>query len=197
MIDFLKHYHIILGSQSPRRKELLRGMDIDFEVLIQNTKEDYPETLPTTEVPEYLACKKATAYNFSQLPENTLLITSDTIVLLNDEILGKPQDEEDARKILSKLSGNMHTVLSGVCLKTNKKQHSFTATSHVFFRQLEDIEIDHYVTHYKPLDKAGAYGIQEWIGYIGIERIEGSYFNVMGLPTQKLFVEMKKFLEKI
>ncbi len=129
------------------------------------------------------------------LPANTLLITADTIVWLDGECIGKPLDEQDAKIMLLKLSGKRHTVATGVCLRTRERQHSFFVNTEVFFRQLEPDEIDYYVAHYQPLDKAGAYGIQEWIGYIGVERIEGSYFNVMGLPVQRLYTELKQFIQ--
>ena len=196
---------IVLASNSPRRKELLSGLGLEFEIrTMQGLDESYPEGLPMEEIPQYISRKKAAAYT---LDKDELLITADTIVWLDGEVLGKPADEAEARQMLRKLSGKTHQVITGVTLMYNEqctmisgqssmpneiKQHSFASVSQVTFAQLSDAEIDHYVTHYRPLDKAGAYGIQEWIGYIGVTSIEGSYFNVMGLPVQKLYTELKK-----
>jgi septum formation protein len=181
---------IILASNSPRRKELLSGLDFDYEVrTIQGLDESYPEGLPMENIPQYISQKKAAAYT---LKINELLITADTIVYLDGKVLGKPANETEAKQMLRELSGKTHQVITGVTLTTTEMQHSFASVSQVTFSQLSDAEIDHYVTHYRPLDKAGAYGIQEWIGYIGVSRIEGSYFNVMGLPVQRLYSEMKK-----
>lgn len=181
---------IILASNSPRRKELLAGLGFDYEVrTLQGLDESYPEGLSMEEIPQYISRKKAAAYT---LNPDELLITADTIVYLDGEVLGKPADEAEAKQMLRKLSGKTHQVVTGVTLSTTEMQHSFASVSQVTFAQLSEAEIDHYVTHYRPLDKAGAYGIQEWIGYIGVTRIEGSYFNVMGLPVQRLYSEMKK-----
>lgn len=181
---------IILASNSPRRRELLSGLGFDYEVrTLQGLDESYPEGLSMEEIPQYISRKKAAAYT---LGEDELLITADTIVWLDGEVLGKPVDEEDAKQMLRKLSGKTHQVVTGVTLSWSDQQHSFASVSQVTFAQLTDEEIDYYVTHYHPLDKAGAYGIQEWIGYIGVTSIEGSYFNVMGLPVQRLYTEMKK-----
>lgn len=181
---------IILASNSPRRRELLSGLGFDYEVrTLQGLNESYPEGLSMEEIPQYISRKKAAAYT---LGEDELLITADTIVWLDGEVLGKPVDEEDAKQMLRKLSGKTHQVVTGVTLSWSDQQHSFASVSQVTFAQLTDEEIDYYVTHYHPLDKAGAYGIQEWIGYIGVTSIEGSYFNVMGLPVQRLYTEMKK-----
>lgn len=181
---------IILASNSPRRKELLAGLGFDYEVrTLQGLDESYPEGLSMEEIPQYISRKKAAAYT---LNPDELLITADTIVYLDGEVLGKPVDEAEAKQMLRKLSGKTHQVVTGVTLSTTEMQHSFASVSQVTFAQLSEAEIDHYVTHYRPLDKAGAYGIQEWIGYIGVTRIEGSYFNVMGLPVQRLYSEMKK-----
>ena len=181
---------IILASNSPRRKELLSGLGLDYEIrTLQGLDESYPEGLTMEEIPQYISRKKAAAYS---LNPDELLITADTIVWLDGEVLGKPADEAEARQMLRKLSGRTHQVVTGVTLTTTNLQHSFASVSQVTFAQLSDAEIDYYVTHYHPLDKAGAYGIQEWIGYIGVKAIEGSYFNVMGLPVQRLYTELKK-----
>ncbi len=183
-------YKIVLASNSPRRKELLSGLGLDYEVrTLQSLDESYPEGLPMEEIPMYISRKKAAAYT---LGEDELLITADTIVYLEGEVLGKPADEAEAKDMLRKLSGKTHQVVTGVTLTTNEFQHVFASVSQVTFAQLSEAEIDHYVTQYRPLDKAGAYGIQEWIGYIGVTALEGSYFNVMGLPVQRLYSEMKK-----
>ena len=187
----LSTYNIILGSQSPRRKELLAGLDIEFTTkVIPGLEETYPDTLQGEEIPIYLAEQKADAYT---LEDNDLLITADTIVWLNGRVYGKPADEAEAREMLRSLSGKTHDVITGVCVRTNKKNVSFASTTKVRFAELTDAEIEHYVNKYRPMDKAGAYGIQEWIGYIGVEHIEGSYFNVMGLPIQRLYTVLKEF----
>lgn len=187
----LSTFNIILGSQSPRRKELLAGLDIEFTTkVIPGLEETYPDTLQGEEIPIYLAEQKADAYT---LEDNDLLITADTIVWLNGHVYGKPADETEAREMLHSLSGKTHDVITGVCVRTNKKNVSFASTTKVRFAELTDAEIEHYVNKYRPMDKAGAYGIQEWIGYIGVEHIEGSYFNVMGLPIQRLYTVLKEF----
>lgn len=183
-------YKIVLASNSPRRKELLSGLGLDYEVrTLQGLDESYPEGLSMEEIPMYISRKKAAAYT---LKPDELLITADTIVYLEGEVLGKPADEAEAKEMLHKLSGKTHQVVTGVTLTTKEFQHAFASVSQVTFAQLTEAEIDHYVTQYRPLDKAGAYGIQEWIGYIGVTALEGSYFNVMGLPVQRLYSEMKK-----
>ncbi len=192
MLDNLKKYHIILASNSPRRKELLAGLGLTFEVrTIPNIDESYPDTLAGEEIPLYLSQKKAEAYR-SQLSPVDLLITADTIVWIDGQVLGKPHNEEHACWMLKKLSGRLHHVITGVTL-TNPVvgQYSFSVVSGVEFDVLSDEEIDYYVSHYHPLDKAGAYGVQEWIGYIGVRRLMGSYYNVMGLPVQRLYQELK------
>lgn len=203
---------IILASNSPRRRELLSGLGLEFEVhTLKGLDESYPEGLSMEEIPLYISRKKAEAYTIGP---DELLITADTIVYLDGEVLGKPADEAEARAMLRKLSGRTHQVVTGVTLKVSPKSSpegkdltrlpspsgegmgerlfSFSSVSQVTFAQLSEEEIDYYVAHFRPLDKAGAYGIQEWIGYIGVTRIEGSYFNVMGLPVQRLYSEMKK-----
>lgn len=182
---------IILASKSPRRRELLAGLDLDFEVkVIPGIAENYPDCLPSERIPQYIAAEKAEAYKGSIAPDE-VVITADTVVILNDEIMGKPKDYAQAREMLHKLSGKTHQVTTGVCLTTVSSQKQFHVTSHVTFKLLSDDEIDYYVSHYHPLDKAGAYGIQEWIGYVGVTRLEGSFFNVMGLPVQRIWEELK------
>lgn len=186
-------YHIILASNSPRRKELLNGLDLDYEVkVLPDIEETYPESLSTEEIPLYIAEEKAAAYQ-QMMAKDDLIITADTVVVLGDEVLGKPSDLDDARRMLRELSGKTHQVITGVCLMTKDKKRSFTVTTDVTFKELTDEEIDYYVETYKPLDKAGAYGIQEWIGYIGVTGLNGSYFNVMGLPVQRIYNELKVF----
>jgi septum formation protein len=192
MLNNLNDYHIILGSKSPRRKHLLAELDLNFEVQIIDTDESFPADMSIDEVAEYLAQKKALPFE-AGLNNNKLVITADTIVALGNEILGKPADYNDAFEMLKKLSGKPHRVLTGVCISTKNKQHSFTAETTVYFKKLSDNEITYYLNQFEPYDKAGSYGIQEWIGYIAIERIEGSYFNVMGLPVQHLYEELQKF----
>ena len=183
---------IILASNSPRRKELLAGLDLEFEVrVMKGIDESYPSDLPTAEIAEYISTKKASAYVFA---DDELLITADTIVVLGDEVMGKPVDAQDACRMLRMLSGNTHQVITGVCLKTNSQERHFSVTTDVTFKELSDDEISYYVEHYKPFDKAGSYGIQEWIGYIGCTALHGSYFNVMGLPVQRIYSELQGLL---
>jgi len=183
-----KKLKIILASASPRRKELLAGLDLNFEVkVIKGVSESYPEDLRAEEVPQYISREKAAAY---QVAENELLLTADTVVVVNNTILGKPHDAADARRMLRLISGRTHQVVTGVTLTTAKAQKTFGVTTDVTFRQLTDDEIDYYITHYRPFDKAGAYGIQEWIGYVGVTSIHGSYYNVMGLPVQRIYQEI-------
>ena len=190
MLSHLNIYHIVLASQSPRRQELLRGLNIPFEVQSIDVEENYPERLSDAEIPCYLAEKKANAYS---LQENTMLITADTIVWIGKRVLGKPTDKDDAIDILRTLSGKTHEVITGVCITTQKKRKTFSVVSKVRFVELSDEEINFYIEKYRPYDKAGAYGIQEWIGYIGVEYIEGSFYNIMGLPVQRLYTELKKW----
>ncbi len=194
MLD-LNGFKIILASKSPRRHNLLQGLRIDFEIRTKHVDESFSEELKGAEIPEFLARKKADAFRDSLL-ENELVITSDTVVCLGDSVFNKPDTEEEAIEMIATLSGKSHQVITGVCLTTSGKQAVFSDVTKVYFAQLEKAEIEWYVKNFKPYDKAGAYGIQEWIGYIGIEKIEGSFYNVMGLPTQKLYVELKKFLKK-
>ena len=189
----MKAKKIILASNSPRRRELLAGLDISFEVkVIPGIDESYPENLPAVEVPQYISKAKADAY-LGMIDDDTMVITADTVVVLDNEILGKPVDDDDARRILHKLSGKTHQVITGVCLTSLDKQRVFAVTTGVTFKQFTEQEIDYYVSHYHPLDKAGAYGIQEWIGHIGVTSLNGSYFNVMGLPVQRIYMEMQDF----
>ncbi|MDR2232620.1 MAG: Maf-like protein [Tannerella sp.] len=184
---------IILASNSPRRKELLRGLEIPFEVrLISDIDESYPDEMVPTEIPVFLARKKAAAY-LSSLKENELLITADTIVIIDNQVIGKPLDRDEAIRMLQQLSGSTHEVITGVVLTSSAKQVEFSDHSFVDFGELSLDEITHYVDTYCPYDKAGAYGIQEWIGYIGIQGIRGSFYNVMGLPVHKLYQELKAF----
>ena len=186
-------YKVLLASNSPRREELLRGLDIDFEIkVLPDIDESYPSDLPVEEVAEFLALKKASSYT-SNLKDDELLITADTVVILNNIIYGKPTNKEEAKEMLCALSGKTHRVISGVCLASTKKQTSFSVSSDVEFSELTNDEIEYYIERYVPYDKAGSYGIQEWIGYIGVKHLSGSYFNIMGLPIQRLYREMKSF----
>ena len=181
---------LILASNSPRRKELLGGLGIPFEVrVLQGIDESYPETVPTDKIAEFIATNKAIAY---EVAADEILITADTVVIVDDEILGKPADADDARQMLRKLSGKSHHVITGVSLKSYDKQKTFSVDTEVTFKTLSESEIDYYVTRYKPFDKAGAYGIQEWIGYIGVTSLRGSYFNVVGFPVQRIYDELCK-----
>lgn len=191
-MNWLPGYNYILASKSPRRQELLRELGISFSVEILDVDESYPESLNREEIPVFLAELKAKPFS-GKLTENDLLITADTIVWLNGEVFGKPAGKQEAIEILQKLSDNEHQVISGVCLTSAQKQKSFFSVSNVRFKKLSDSEINFYIDEYKPYDKAGAYGIQEWIGYIGITHIEGSFFNVMGLPVQQLYTEILQF----
>ncbi|GAB1403662.1 MAG: Maf family nucleotide pyrophosphatase [Lentimicrobiaceae bacterium] len=188
-------YHIILASNSPRRQMLLKEAGINFEVRVIPTGETYPDYLERDKVSMYIAAKKAEAFSFDDLPENSLIITADTMVWLGAKSIGKPKDGAEAMAMLQQLSGNTHLVSTGVCLKTRDKVRIFNVETAVTFRTLTSEEIVFYVNTYKPFDKAGAYGIQEWIGFIGVEKIMGSYTNVIGLPVQKLYMELKRFCE--
>ena len=186
-------YKIILASNSPRRKELLAGLDLQFEVrVLQDIDESYPHDLPTLKIAEFISKKKADAY-VETMADDELVITADTVVILGDEVMGKPHDEADAKRMLGELSGQTHQVATGVTLSTRERQMSFSVVTDVTFKQLSADEIDYYVHTYHPMDKAGAYGIQEWIGYIGVTALKGSYFNVMGLPVQRIYEALKTF----
>lgn len=204
-------YKIILASNSPRRRELLAGLDVNFEVkVLRGIDESYPEDLNAYDVAEYIAQKKADAYRSlldgDEASDDLLILTADTVVIApaadeqNDQegkgiILGKPQNADDAVRMLKMLSGKTHHVVTGVCLTTKKEQRKFSVCTEVSFKEFDEWEINYYITHYKPFDKAGAYGIQEWIGYIGCTGLKGSYFNVMGLPVQRIYDEMLKLAE--
>lgn len=192
MLSHLNNYKIILASQSPRRQELLRGLNIPFEVKVIDVEETYPAQLVGVDIPMFLAEKKADAYK-KIMNENTLLITADTIVWHEGHVLNKPIDKNDATDMLKSLSGKTHQVITGVCICTLQKRKTFHVISEVRFAKLTPEEINYYLDNYHPYDKAGAYGIQEWIGYVGVEHIEGSYFNVMGLPIQRLYNELKRW----
>lgn len=185
--------NIVLASNSPRRRELLAGLGIEFEVrVLPDIDESYPADLPVMQIAEYIAHKKASAYLLT-MKDNDLVITADTVVIIGNEVLGKPKDEEDAKRMLRLISGKTHQVVTGVCLTTTKQQRHFSVSTDVTFKDLPKNEINYYITKYKPFDKAGAYGIQEWIGYVGVTSLNGSYFNVMGLPVQKLWEELKRY----
>lgn len=188
---------LILASNSPRRRELLAGLGYPYEVrVLDGIDETYPETLHGGEVAAYVSRTKAEAYR-SQMADDEIIVTADTIVCLGDKVLGKPADEAEAMDMLRSLSGKVHQVYTGVTIVASMGVSTFVSRTDVTFATLTEEEIHHYVTHYHPMDKAGSYGIQEWIGYVGVERIEGSYFNVMGLPVQRLYTELKNILEKV
>jgi septum formation protein len=186
----LKNKNIILASGSPRRQELFNEMELDFSIQVKAVEEIYPSTLKAAEITNYLAELKAAA--FTELTENDIIITADTIVWLNDKALEKPKDKQHAIKMLQELSGTGHQVITSICIKTQTSQKVFYDETMVYFKPLSMEEIIYYVEKYQPFDKAGAYGIQEWIGFIGVNKIEGSYFNVMGLPVHKLYEELMK-----
>ena len=193
MFDNIRKYRIILASNSPRRRELLAGLGIDYEVYtLQGVDESYPSDLPVEQIAEYIAAEKAAAYQ-KQMAVDELIITADTIVVVDGEVMGKPHDADDARRMLHKLSNRTHQVITGVSITTTEKQRRFSVITDVTFKSLTNEEIDYYITNYRPVDKAGAYGIQEWIGYIGVTGLNGSYFNVMGLPVQRIYTELCNF----
>lgn len=183
--------NIILGSQSPRRRELMKGLDIPFTAITIDADESYPKDLQGGDIPLYISRAKARAYA-SKLTEGDLLITSDTIVWLNGEMLGKPHSEAEAKQMLGRLSGHTHQVFTAVCFTTLHRQDTLVDSSDVTFRELTAEEIDYYVEHYRPMDKAGSYAIQEWIGYVGITRIEGSQYTVMGFPIEQVYMYLKE-----
>ena len=189
----VKDYKMILASNSPRRRELLAGLGVDFEVrVLPDIDESYPASLPALQTAEYIACKKAAAYR-EVMADDELVITADTVVIVGDEVLGKPSDAAEAALMLRKLSGRTHQVVTGVCLTTCEQTVQFSVRTDVTFKQLTDDEIDFYIKKYQPFDKAGAYGIQEWIGYIGCTGLNGSSYNVMGLPVQRIYTELQQF----
>ena len=193
MLDNLKKYNVVLASNSPRRKELLQRLGIPFKVrTLFGIDESYPDTLRGEDIVRYISRNKANAYRSSMGPDE-LLITADTIVYLQGEVMGKPHDADDARRMLRALAGQVHQVITGVTIITANDMENFAVTSQVKFSDLSDDEIDYYVDRYLPLDKAGAYGIQEWIGLVAVEELRGSYFNVVGLPIQRLYQALKRF----
>jgi septum formation protein len=193
ILENLKGKQVILASQSSRRQELLSGIGVEFKVLVKDgIDEDFDSEMPFNEVAVFLACKKANSY-IAEIKDNVILITADTIVFTNHVILNKPADKTEAIRMLMSLSGKEHKVITGVCIKSATKESCFSSESTVYFKDLEYSEIEYYIDNFKPYDKAGAYGIQEWIGYIGITKIEGSYFNVMGFPIQLVYSELQKF----
>ena len=187
-----KKYRIVLGSQSARRQQLLKGLDIDFEIkTLDNTEETFPTDMPAGEVAPYLARRKAEA--LQPLADDELLITADTVVVVDDKIYGKPSGKEEARSMLQTLSGRMHEVITGVAITTAERSVVFAVSTKVWFTHISTEDIDYYIERYRPFDKAGSYGIQEWIGFVGIERIEGSFYNVMGLPVHRIYRVLKDF----
>ena len=191
-LENIQHYKIVLASNSPRRRELLSGLNLEYTVrVLPDIDESYPDTLKGEEIPMYISREKAKAYRNS-MAEDELIITADTVVCINEKVLGNPLTLEEAKEMLRELSGKTHQVITGVCLMTCGLQRTFSATTQVTFDVLTEDEIEFYVEKFRPLDKAGAYGVQEWIGCVGVSRLEGSYFNVMGLPVQRLYQELKK-----
>jgi septum formation protein len=187
-------HKIILASQSPRRKQLLEWAEIPFEIIVQPTDESYPGTLPIDEVPVYIALHKAKAVQekLNEDQQNNIILAADTVVVLNNKIIGKPKDRDDAIKILSALSGKEHKVITGVVLTEGEKHISFADTTTVLFHELTREQLEFYVDKYKPYDKAGAYAIQEWIGVVGIKKVEGDFYNVMGLPVSRVVQELNR-----
>ncbi len=192
----LSSYDIILSSASPRRKQLLEELGVIFKIQTKDVIEDYPDGYPIEKVAQYISEVKAAAYNVREIKKNVIIITADTIVTYGNQIIGKPADKQEAFNTLKKLSGKKHQVITGITLRSQDKRHSFSVKTDVFFKNLSDDEINFYITKFKPFDKAGAYGIQEWIGHAAVEKIEGSYFNVMGLPTHRLYEELNKFVSE-
>jgi len=193
MFENLTKYHITLASNSPRRRELLAGLGITFDIkVLPGIDESYPDNMPVSDIAKHIACKKAEAYR-QAMQTDDLIITADTVVIVDSEVLGKPADAQQACSMLHKLSGRTHQVVTGVCLTTQQRLKAFSVSTDVSFKPLSDDEIRYYVENYRPYDKAGAYGIQEWIGYIGVTALNGSYFNVMGLPVQRIYTELAAF----
>ncbi len=188
----LQDFKIILASQSSRRQYLLKELGLDFEIISTDVQEDYPDSLTPEEIATFLADKKADSFEVSRMDEKMIIIAADTIVSLDGDILGKPGNYDEALVMLKKLSGKRHDVITGVCIKSRDKKKLFHVTSQVYFKELCDEEIDYYINNFRPYDKAGGYGIQEWIGYIGISKLEGSFFNVMGLPVKEVYEELLK-----
>ncbi len=188
----INNYHVILASKSPRRQFLLKELGLEFETRTKETEESFPAELVAEEIPLYLCRKKAEAFH-DELKPNELVITADTVVWVGDQVLNKPENHADAVRMLKLLSGKMHQVFTGVCLSSLKKTVCFFGETKVYFKDLSDSEIEHYIRHSKPFDKAGSYGAQDWIGLVGVKRIEGTYFNVMGLPMFELYEELMRF----
>ena len=195
MLD-LKGYKLILVSQSPRRRELLKGLDVEFSTCTVDADESFPASLKGADAVQYICKAKANAYK-PQLEENTIAITADTVVILDENIIGKPKSYEEAFSMIRSLSGRVHEVITAVCIFSKEKCVEFYSSTEVHFSEITNEEINYYIEKYKPFDKAGSYGVQEWIGYIGIEKIVGSYFNVMGLPVKRLYDELKTFIETL
>ena len=195
MLD-LKGYNLVLASQSPRRRELLKGLDLEFTTCSVDADESFPAELKGADAVQYICKAKADAYR-PQLNNNAIAITADTVVILYDNIIGKPKSYEEAFSMIRSLSGHVHEVITAVCIFSKEKCAEFYSSTEVHFSEITDEEIKYYIDKYKPFDKAGSYGVQEWIGYIGIEKIVGSYFNVMGLPVKRLYDELKKFIETL
>lgn len=192
MLDHLKKFQFVLGSQSPRRQQLLKGLGMDFTVEVFDGEENFSEKLKREEIPLFLSAMKSQGIR-KRLTGDYLLVTSDTIVWINDHVLNKPADKAEATTMLRELSGNKHEVFTAVTLATNEKSHSFFEKTNVFFKPLTEEEINYYIDTCKPFDKAGSYGVQEWLGYVAIEKIEGCFFNVMGLPLARLYKELSQF----
>ncbi|MDP4222601.1 MAG: Maf family nucleotide pyrophosphatase [Bacteroidota bacterium] len=192
-IDELNKFRILLGSRSPRREQLLRDLGLRFEVVTKNWDEEYPHGLKAEEIALHVATQKAEVFR-PEIKDNEIVITADTIVWCDGRILDKPTDPVDARRIIREISGNTHEVITAVCLLSRRKKVSFFSSTKVTFEKLSDEEIDYYISNFNPYDKAGAYGIQDWIGIAACSRIEGSYFNVMGLPVDQVYRELQKFL---
>jgi len=195
LVEKLKNIKLILASNSPRRQSLMTEAGLEYELSVPaESEEEYPEDLYSGDIPAYLAKRKAESFE-GQIEKNEIVITADTLVILDERVLGKPGNYKEAFEMLSALSGCKHKVITGVCIKSCENEVVFSDSTDVWFKKLTEKEINYYIEEFKPYDKAGAYGIQEWIGYIGVERIEGSFFNVMGLPIQKVYSELDKFLD--
>jgi septum formation protein len=192
--EILRHYNLLLGSKSPRRQQLLKALGLHFEVVNIDAEEVFPESLKGVDIARFLCELKADAYDSQQIAPDSILVTADTIVWLDGEYIGKPSGKTEAIEMLKKLSGRQHSVFTGICLKSATRKTVFDAHTLVNFRELTQDEIEYYVTHHKPYDKAGSYGIQDWIGYIGITGIEGCYYNVMGFPVEKFYAELERFV---
>jgi len=192
--EILRHYELLLGSKSPRRQELLKSLGLHYTLVEIHVDEVYPPDLQGAEIACYLSELKADAFDMDKMPKDSILVTADTIVWLDGICIGKPEDKEHATAMLQQLSGRQHSVYSGICLKSAKQKTVFYAHTKVQFRELGMDEIEYYVAHHKPFDKAGSYGIQDWIGYIGVTGIEGCYYNVMGFPVQMFYAELEKFI---